>query len=197
MAKTWSTCLFKWIQVLLCIALASCTTFKPCSINLDPSSVTFFELPNSITSQRAVKLRSTMITMEELPPAHQHDYYREQDHSREDHHTYDRVSHQGITDHPSQSLIEDGSKWCPQHGALRRDVGDSTGAYMMEPLDAESRHASGQPNQACTCVKKPKRNNTKYRIKLIAGLVLPYFLASLDLTVVATALPFIASHFRE
>lgn len=138
-----------------------------------------------------------MITMEETPPAHQYDYHREQAHGREDSDTYDRGSPQEITDHPSQSLIENDPKLCPQHDVSRRDVGDSTGAFMMEPLDAESRHASGQPNQACTCAKKLGRNKRKYRIKLIAGLVLPYFLASLDLTVVATALPFIASHFGK
>ncbi|KAL7964574.1 major facilitator superfamily domain-containing protein [Trichoderma sp. SZMC 28014] len=59
----------------------------------------------------------------------------------------------------------------------------------MEPLEGEN-------TQACTCTKKPERTSKKYRIKLITGLVLPYFLASLDLTVVATALPFIASHFN-
>ncbi|OPB46029.1 hypothetical protein A0O28_0061490 [Trichoderma guizhouense] len=138
-----------------------------------------------------------MISVEEMPPAHQYDYHDEQAHSREDHHTYDQVSPQETTDHPSQSLIENDPKRCLQHDVSRRDVGDSTGAFMMEPLDAESRHASGQPNQACTCAKKLGRDKRKYRIKLIAGLVLPYFLASLDLTVVATALPFIASHFNE
>ncbi|EHK48445.1 hypothetical protein TRIATDRAFT_54047 [Trichoderma atroviride IMI 206040] len=60
----------------------------------------------------------------------------------------------------------------------------------MQPLEGEN-------TQACTCAKKPEHNSKKYRIKLITGLVLPYFLASLDLTVVATALPFIASHFRK
>ncbi|KAL7796181.1 major facilitator superfamily domain-containing protein [Trichoderma afarasin] len=138
-----------------------------------------------------------MITVEEMPPAHQYDYHDEQAHSREDHHTYDQVSPQETTDHPSQSLIENDPKRCPQHDVSRRDVGDSTGAFMMEPLDAESRHDSSRPNQACTCAKKLERNKRKYRIKLIAGLVLPYFLASLDLTVVATALPFIASHFDK
>ncbi|KAL7905849.1 major facilitator superfamily domain-containing protein [Trichoderma velutinum] len=135
--------------------------------------------------------------MEEFPPVHQYDYYCEQAHGPEAHHAYDRLSPQEIGDRPSQSLIENDSKWCPQHGVPGRDVSDSTGTYMMEPLDGENRHTLGQPNQACTCAKKPGRNNTKYRIKLIAGLVLPYFLASLDLTVVATALPFIASHFHK
>ncbi|KAK1236914.1 hypothetical protein MKX08_007862 [Trichoderma sp. CBMAI-0020] len=44
--------------------------------------------------------------------------------------------------------------------------------------------------------KKPECSSKKYRIKLITGLVLPYFLASLDMTVV-TALPLIASFFYE
>ena len=35
----------------------------------------------------------------------------------------------------------------------------------------------------------------KYRWKLIAGLILPNFLASIELTVLAAALPFIASFF--
>ncbi|KZF21408.1 major facilitator superfamily transporter MFS-1 [Xylona heveae TC161] len=45
--------------------------------------------------------------------------------------------------------------------------------------------------------KKEKHDSRVYRWKLIIGLVLPFFLASLDLTVVATALPFIASHFNK
>ncbi|KAK6446175.1 hypothetical protein FP744_10002424 [Trichoderma asperellum] len=137
-----------------------------------------------------------MAVAKEIPPAREYEYYRQQAHGREDLHAYGRVSSQVITDQPSQTLIENNPKLCPQHDVPGRDVGDSTGAFMIEPLDGE-RHALGQPNQACTCAKKPERNSTKYRIKLIAGLVLPYFLASLDLTVVATALPFIASHFDK
>ncbi|KAL7952968.1 hypothetical protein V8C34DRAFT_309611 [Trichoderma compactum] len=109
-----------------------------------------------------------MITMEEMPPAHQYDYYREQAHGREDNHDYGQLSPQQTTDHPSQSLTGNDSKRCPQYGVPRRDIGNWAGAYMMEPLDAESRHVSGQPNQTCTCMTKPKRNNTKYHIKLIA-----------------------------
>lgn len=36
-----------------------------------------------------------------------------------------------------------------------------------------------------------------YRWKLIGGLLVPFFLASVDLTIVAAALPFIASHFSK
>lgn len=40
-----------------------------------------------------------------------------------------------------------------------------------------------------------KRRMRIYRWKLIGSLFLPYLLASIDLTIVATAVPFIASHF--
>ena len=46
-------------------------------------------------------------------------------------------------------------------------------------------------------LKAVKSRRRKYRWKLIAGLVLPFFLASVDLTIVASALPFIASYFGE
>ncbi|WEW58276.1 hypothetical protein PRK78_003744 [Emydomyces testavorans] len=49
----------------------------------------------------------------------------------------------------------------------------------------------------CSQCKKEKRDKRVYRWKLICGLLLPYFLASVDLTIVAAALPFIASHFNK
>jgi hypothetical protein len=49
----------------------------------------------------------------------------------------------------------------------------------------------------CERCKKEKHDARVYRWKLIGGLLLPAFLASVDLTVVATALPFIASHFSK
>ncbi|KAL3461957.1 major facilitator superfamily domain-containing protein [Aspergillus heterothallicus] len=42
-----------------------------------------------------------------------------------------------------------------------------------------------------------KRRRRIYRWKLISSLFLPYMLATIDLTIVATAVPFIASHFNE
>jgi hypothetical protein len=138
-----------------------------------------------------------MTATEELLPTHQYDYYREQAHGSEDHHAYGRLSPQGSRDHTPQPFTDNKAKWCPQHDISRTDVAGLAGSFMMEPLEGENTQALGQPNQACTCAKKPERSSKKYRMKLIAGLVLPYFLASLDLTVVATALPFIASHFRK
>ncbi|OJD18915.1 hypothetical protein AJ78_01101 [Emergomyces pasteurianus Ep9510] len=53
------------------------------------------------------------------------------------------------------------------------------------------------PNEPCLKCKKEKHDARVYRWKLIAGLVFPYFLASVDLTIVASAMPFIASHFNK
>ncbi|OJD22865.1 hypothetical protein ACJ73_05785 [Blastomyces percursus] len=56
-------------------------------------------------------------------------------------------------------------------------------------------HAQAPSNGPCEKCKKEKRDARVYRSKLIAGLVFPYFLASVDLTIVASSIPFIASHF--
>lgn len=47
----------------------------------------------------------------------------------------------------------------------------------------------------CTICKQEQHDARVYRFKLLGGLILPYILASLDLTIVATSLPFIASYF--
>lgn len=76
-------------------------------------------------------------------------------------------------------------------------------AGPLEPQQAEASLELADLNQRsqiqasgpCELCKKEKHNARVYRWKLIAGLLLPYFLASVDLTIVAAALPFIASHF--
>ncbi|UKZ68795.1 uncharacterized protein TrAtP1_009814 [Trichoderma atroviride] len=130
-----------------------------------------------------------MTATEELLSTHQYDYYHEQAHGGGDH-VYSQLSSQGSRDHTPQPLTYNEAKWCPRHDISPTDAAGLTGSIMMQPLEGEN-------TQACTCAKKPEHNSKKYRIKLITGLVLPYFLASLDLTVVATALPFIASHFHK
>lgn len=60
-------------------------------------------------------------------------------------------------------------------------------------------HSSSEPPRGdaqCAICQKQKRDLRVYRWKLIAGLFLPDILSTLDLTIVATASPFIASHFR-
>ncbi|PON21586.1 hypothetical protein TGAM01_v209617 [Trichoderma gamsii] len=130
-----------------------------------------------------------MTATEELLPTHQYEYYHEQAHGG-DHHAYSQLSPPGSRDHIPQPFTDNEAKWCPRHDVSQIDAAGLMDSFMMEPLEGEN-------TQACTCAKKPERSSKKYRIKLIEGLVLPYFLASLDLTVVATALPFIASHFHK
>ncbi|PGH06906.1 hypothetical protein GX51_02151 [Blastomyces parvus] len=65
---------------------------------------------------------------------------------------------------------------------------------LSAPNPAQEQVPSNGPCEKC---KQEKRNARVYRSKLIAGLVFPYFLASVDLTIVASAMPFIASHFNK
>jgi hypothetical protein len=43
--------------------------------------------------------------------------------------------------------------------------------------------------------EQQKKAASRYRWKLIAGLVLPFSVQALDVTIIASALPFIASDF--
>lgn len=49
----------------------------------------------------------------------------------------------------------------------------------------------------CLICKDERSAMNKYRLKLMAGLFLPFLVQSLDTTIIATALPFIASDFRK
>lgn len=60
------------------------------------------------------------------------------------------------------------------------------------PSDDSQRPLQEKPSPE---VEAEKRRMRIYRWKLIGSLFLPYLLASIDLTIVATAVPFIASHF--
>ncbi|CEL11181.1 hypothetical protein ASPCAL14284 [Aspergillus calidoustus] len=61
-----------------------------------------------------------------------------------------------------------------------------------DPLLSTSEKTSPSPE-----LEAEKRRRRIYRWKLITSLFLPYMLATIDLTIVATAVPFIASHFNE
>ena len=45
--------------------------------------------------------------------------------------------------------------------------------------------------------KQEKKERWKYRSQIIAGLFLPFFLDSIDVTIISTALPHIAIDFRR
>lgn len=53
------------------------------------------------------------------------------------------------------------------------------------------------PDGPCVLCKEEKRAARVYRWKLIAGLFLPFSVQALDTTIVAGALPFIASDFSK
>jgi hypothetical protein len=61
------------------------------------------------------------------------------------------------------------------------------------PQTAEGRRIKPK----CATCAKEKHDTRVYRWKIIPGLLLPFMLASLDLTIISTALPFIASHFGK
>ncbi|KAL2007863.1 hypothetical protein VTN00DRAFT_7845 [Thermoascus crustaceus] len=64
-------------------------------------------------------------------------------------------------------------------------------------LKLSSQNDSQKPQDSCQIRRKKNHDSRVYRWKLVCGLFLPYVLASLDLTIVASALPFIASHFGK
>jgi len=52
-------------------------------------------------------------------------------------------------------------------------------------------------NQPCQICRTEQLAARRYRIKLIIGLFFPFALQALDVTIVASALPWIASDFRK
>lgn len=67
----------------------------------------------------------------------------------------------------------------------------------VEPTDHSRSSNPDIKSGKCQECAREKRAARGHRWKLIIGLMPAYFLASLDVTIVATALPFIASHFSE
>lgn len=61
----------------------------------------------------------------------------------------------------------------------------------------EPEHDGSQDCGSCAPCRKAKHDRRMYRTRMLLATVLPFLLASLDLTVVATALPFIARHFGK
>ncbi|KAL4801840.1 MFS general substrate transporter [Aspergillus unguis] len=76
-------------------------------------------------------------------------------------------------------------------------------AFTLEPQSSpfEQLQSDGDlastPTQEKSSEADEKRRRRNYRWKLVLCLFMPYFLATVDLTIVATAVPFIASHFDQ
>ncbi|KAI9732875.1 MAG: hypothetical protein M1834_003815 [Cirrosporium novae-zelandiae] len=103
--------------------------------------------------------------------------------------------------HPSQTPIKKQEKLC-QHRQSYTPNTSSTEAHSQserQRVSSEEGKASSSPDASDSCLQceADKRRRRIYRWKLIGGLMLPYFLASVDTTIVATALTTIASHFNK
>ncbi|OHE90834.1 major facilitator superfamily transporter [Colletotrichum orchidophilum] len=58
-------------------------------------------------------------------------------------------------------------------------------------------HQFDSTSGPCLTCKSDRRAQLKYRVKIFAGLVLPWVVQALDVTIVASALPWIAADFHE
>ncbi|KAF1956189.1 hypothetical protein CC80DRAFT_472895 [Byssothecium circinans] len=67
---------------------------------------------------------------------------------------------------------------------------NASNTHFVNPVSAETQEEHRR-------VKQEQRQSTKHRWKLIIGLLLPNFLASIDVTIVAPAIPQISSHFNH
>ncbi|KAL4746353.1 hypothetical protein BDW72DRAFT_210496 [Aspergillus terricola var. indicus] len=74
-----------------------------------------------------------------------------------------------------------------------RPVDDQHAGDSLTSTNTSALHEKSISHEA----EAEKRRRRIYRLKLVCALFMPYFLATIDLTIVATAVPFIASHFDE
>jgi len=81
----------------------------------------------------------------------------------------------------------------------REESNDAKNSRSTHRLSVFSRSNPVKQTKATQCEQCRLENKAKlkYRWKLILALLLPGFIGALDLTIVATALPFIASDFCE
>lgn len=76
---------------------------------------------------------------------------------------------------------------------------DDASSQERASIKTEDQHilpqSAPEDDGPCHLCQQQRRHDRIYRWKLICGLTLPYILSTLDLTIVATAVPIIASHF--
>lgn len=92
----------------------------------------------------------------------------------------------------------------PEHSVPDLPGGNKTNPGEPQALiDQNQAHGEGSTNSKAPVVdageveriKAETSRRRKYRWKMVAGLILPNFLASVDTTIVAPAVPIISSHF--
>jgi hypothetical protein len=67
----------------------------------------------------------------------------------------------------------------------------------LQPQDTLVSTIAEEGEKPCTICREQKLAARKYRWKLMGGLFLPFTLQALDGTIIASALPFMASDFRK
>lgn len=70
-------------------------------------------------------------------------------------------------------------------------------AYPGGPPEIHEKTDMGDTSSPCTECKEAKRAARIYRWRIISGLFVPFLVQSLDVTIIAGALPFIASDFSK
>lgn len=94
----------------------------------------------------------------------------------------------------------------PEHSVPDLPGGNKTNPEKLQALiDQNQTHGEDSTNSKAPMVdaeeaeriKAETSRRRKYRWKMVAGLILPNFLASVDTTIVAPAVPIISSHFSE
>ncbi|KAF4627513.1 hypothetical protein G7Y89_g10645 [Cudoniella acicularis] len=74
-----------------------------------------------------------------------------------------------------------------------------TALQSQEKNGAESldQNTSSECHSSCEVCKNQKRESRRYRWKVIIGLFFPFLVQALDTTIIASALPYIASDFKQ
>lgn len=91
-----------------------------------------------------------------------------------------------------------------KHRSIRLDLSSEPIPLETLPNRGMDTRSSARKTEAdiscaspCTLCQEDRRAAKSYRWRLTAGLMLPYMVQALDLTIIAGALPFIASDFSE
>jgi hypothetical protein len=88
-----------------------------------------------------------------------------------------------------------------RNASLASDAGLISKGHELDefaPKEAEKNHQlTHVTTSECGTCKDEKRAMNRYRRRLMLGLFFPFLVQSLDVTIIAGALPFIASDFRK
>ncbi|RAH79424.1 hypothetical protein BO86DRAFT_366968 [Aspergillus japonicus CBS 114.51] len=109
---------------------------------------------------------------------------------------YLRQKRRGSTPPPSEQPCLHRSQVHHPKPAVAGNEDLESSAHRSTTYSAEALNPP-ELNEKCSICHEQTRQRRMYRLRLIAGLALPFILSTLDLTIVATATTVIASHFDQ